>query len=764
MLSRGACVPATAGTSEGGGRASTSSAVYSPRANASFAGIPGTDDPCRTGRPTGDIDGHVIIGTERNDILVGTPHRDLIYAGPGNDVIFGGGGADIICAGGGDDIVHGDRKSPRERGDTRLDGNDYIDAGPGRDTVYGNGGDDIIHGGTGGDELHGNEGDDRIFGDLLDDYLYGEEGDDLLVGGHGIDRMYGNEGDDWLRGDTNRDVMHGGAGTDTVSFMTATPPGQVLNQAYLNDFLIGNEHLEMTGVMPGTVDAEGHTVAHPDWGREIHFTPSFAVPLSAPGVGSARGVVVVNRPRVDAVGGVTHENTAFGVAVGDGGPEELRGVEIVYGSPFDDHILVGPETLVVFAEQGDDLIETAGPTLVHGGGGADTCQATTCEGCAPTPCVVIPSDAPPRDGSVYVYLTSSVRDLGLIVLGGPNGDDLSIAMAQGDITVTANDGAPITAGPGCVAGDRVSEVRCGLAEAELRFITAFGDGGNDHIALVGGGFPRDMTATIDGGTGDDVLEGHGGADILFPGPDGVDSLFGNAGDDALISVGDGADTMYGGPGNDQLVSNDPCGGHSFYGGPGWDVGGFARVGTSFSGVVDQCRERIHARIGGQAYQPFYCTPSRGTYLSDSIEVLEGAGGSDVLIGNGQDNTLWGWGGDDILRGQGGDDVMEGHAGDDWIFGSRGRDHLRGGSGFDHLMAAETTRERDPELSCGAGGGRIESSDMTDPNANGCGEPSGDAGAWRDICCLPPHPDRMDHQTEWDRVCAASSDEGDRLAD
>ncbi|MGE0790611.1 MAG: calcium-binding protein [Sandaracinaceae bacterium] len=741
VLGRAGCVDATGFDSNDGG-----TATFSTLAHASAGRLPGvgaSDDPCAQRPPAtvrhgssadeilrGGSHGDVIYGGPGDDTIYGGPGDDIIFGGPGDDVIYGGGGNDILCGEAGDDVIHGDRATATQLADNQ--GEDYIDAGPGRDVAWGNGGDDVIHGGTGGDELHGNEGDDELYGDLLDDTMFGEGGDDLLVGGHGIDRMYGGEGNDWLRGDTNRDVIQGGAGYDTASFMTATPPGQPLTQENIDDFLIGRDP------ETGELDPERATLPRELWGTAVALDPPFAAGLIA------EGVVVVNQPTVNGV------LTPFGRAVGDGSPEELRGIETIVGSAFADLIVAGPGTPFVFAELGDDTVITTGPTVVSGGGGNDTCT--------PLPCA--PEEEPPARGSdVYVALATPERDPGLVVLGTTGDDHLDIWMDDGVVMVRSTDRRNITPGFGCRVGLSPWVVECAVGPVRLGWVMAYGDDGNDRISLEQGGFPHDLTATIDGGEGDDVLRGHDGQDILFTGGRvGRDELWGLEGDDALLSLGPGvlggadADRMYGGPGHDQLVANYPCGGHSMHGGDGWDVGGFARVGTSFSDPTERCRQRIHARIGGRAYQPFFCPMGQGTDLANDIEVLEGAGGNDVLIGNGNDNTIWGWGGNDVLRGLSGDDVLESHDGDDWLFGGSGHDSLRGGHGFDRIHAADG--EADKQIDCGADGGRIENADPSDPNGHACATAAWDGSEpWRDVCC--PTDPSQERSEAWDRVCEAS---------
>jgi Ca2+-binding RTX toxin-like protein len=389
-----------------------------------------------------------------------------------------------------------------------------------------------------------------------------------------------------------------------------------------------------------------------------------------------------------------------GWASGDGYREALAGVETIIGSAFDDALLGGAR---LEGGYGDDRLE--GAPALEGGPGDDTCGASPCADGEP---------ATPGDRAL-VFLAPHPRDLGLAAIGSAGDDALVILLEGGVAVVRSENGAPLDAGHGCTSSADGLAARCVLT-AELRYVVGYGGDGADRLRLEGA-FPRDLSVTLDGGSGDDVLTGHRGEDILFAGASGLDTLEGLGGDDALLSESTDADTMRAGGGNDQLVANYPCGGHLFEGGGGIDVGGFARVGTSFDTAAERHRQRIHAQLGHRAYQPAFCARDAGTRLGDDIEILEGAGGDDELIGNDADNTLWGWGGDDVMRGLGGDDTIEGHQGNDQLYGGAGRDRLRGGAGYDVLYASDG--ERDPELSCGGDRGRVASRDPIDPGAEAC---------------------------------------------
>ena len=80
------------------------------------------------------------------------------------------------------------------------------------------------------------------------------------------------------------------------------------------------------------------------------------------------------------------------------------------------------------------------------------------------------------------------------------------------------------------------------------------DGGSGNDLLTGGG-GRNL---ILGGTGNDVLHGAAGDDVLLGG-DGNDDLFGGSGNDVLVG-GNGNDVLFGGTGRDVLIGSqdDDC--------------------------------------------------------------------------------------------------------------------------------------------------------------------------------------------------------------
>lgn len=535
-------------------------------------------------------------------------------------------GADVIFGTNGDDQIFG------LGGDDLIcafGGDDYIDGGDGRDLIYAGDGNDIVHGRGGSDRIYGGPGDDVLFGDILDDKLFGEEGDDVLIGGHGTDRLDGGPGADFLRGDTGNDMFVGGDGYDVASFITALPPGQV-------EFKDDGTPSPFTGML---------------------------IDLSAPCKGVAEG----------------------GCANGDGGNEELHGVDEIVGSVF------------------KDRIRSDGRKVTGGFGDDDIAGAT-----GPAPGPATPGSTVYIEGAV---MQGKLVDVGVVVLGSTGNDDLEIVGNDSVVNVISRNAVPLAAGAGCVAqpGNRV---RCDVGTliamqphraSPFHYVVAYGDAGDDTIELTGD-FPREFETHVSGGPGSDHLIGSKGQDVLFTGPDGEDWLEGRDGDDALLSEShhtdawkdgnrpevadyhDGADTLDAGPGDDQLVCDYVCGGHRYIGGPGHDIAGFARSGN----------HPIHAQLGGpiaarnktewwgKAANMDLCGGKQAAWttmrtgVAADLEVLEASDGADVLFGDDRPNTIWGRGGGDRIKSFGGYDEVLGADGNDTIDGGGDRNYIEYG--------------------------------------------------------------------------------------
>ena len=228
---------------------------------------------------------------------------------------------------------------------------------------------------------------------------------------------------------------------------------------------------------------------------------------------------------------------------------------------------------------------------------------------------------------------------------------------------------------------------------------------------------RERRSALDGGRGNDRLQGSPTGDVLIAGGPGAevrplatdrDILIGGDGDDALFSR-PGGDVLDAGPGTDQLAVDVPCG-HFLDGGPGpSDIAGF-EPGEPWN------QKQSHApglilKIGGTTdYREKTCEEKGRITLAN--EILEGSQMHDILIGSN--------GSDGLIIGSTGNDVINGRGGNDGIRGEDGRDILLGGGGNDRIDAADVTAAtKDRRIDCGPGGGRAKL-DRKDPQPVRCG--------------------------------------------
>ena len=515
-------------------------------------------------------------------------------------------------------------------------GGEIVRGGPGDDILLGSGrsqrifaggGNDRVCAGGGNDIVHGQGDDDVVHGDGRGDRLFGDAGSDRLFGDILDDRLFGGGGPDLLVGGHGVDRMFGGAG---------------------DDLLRGGTNLDCF------------------YGQAGANTASFATATPPGPPGSAAAGV-----RVDLAaptrGGCPRRGT--GRADGDGDGEALSEIQFVIGSAFGDEIRGLPGT-GADAGLGDDTCTGFAAGATAGCGGGDEKPPGTFAR------VLEPVTAAPADPGIVVRASEGVPS-----------ETIRISGAGSSAAVEAA-GDPLVAGAGCSA-----QGVCTPAAAPLGYALVYGGDGADAIEI-GEGLPPDITVDADGGPGEDSLSGSDSlGEVLFGGDfPGADLLDGGGGGDALISEGgdpgSGPDSLSGGADDDQLVTDYPCAGHTFSGGPGFDIAGFARSAVA-----------IRARMGGVAtLANGSCPGGRPTSIRLDHEVLEGTTRADRLIGSARSETIWGRDAADVVIGRGGADRLEGFSGRDLIDARDGR--------------------RDRAIDCGSGPDRARF-DRVDPRPRKC---------------------------------------------
>ncbi len=298
------------------------------------------------------------------------------------------------------------------------------------------------------------------------------------------------------------------------------------------------------------------------------------------------------------------------------------------------------------------------------------------------------------DEPVMLAATATFANGTLTVFGDALANALAVGRDAAGLLLVNGGGVPVAGGPPTVANTTL--------------IQAFGQGGDDTLALdeANGPLPRANlfggagNDGIDGGSagdqlfgqlGNDTLHGHGGADFLFGGSEN-DRLLGGAGDDQL----------YGESGDDRLVWNDGDGSDLFEGGAGIDIGEINGGDAAEHFTVTANGERVRIdrldpapmaidagtmetlvlNLGG-GDDRFSATGNLAALVQLSVD--GGAGNDTILGGNGTDVLIGGDGDDSIDGNQGNDSIYLG-AGDDrftWSPGD-GSDVIEGGSGGDSM--------------------------------------------------------------------------------
>ncbi|WP_445505332.1 hypothetical protein [Microvirga sp. G4-2] len=414
---------------------------------------------------------------------------------------------------------------------------------------------------------------------------------------------------------------------------------------------------------------------------------------------------------LDVTGTLTHSNNLTGGHLSDtltGGNMDDR----VDGADGDD-LLVGGAGLDVIrggagadtldgGSEADLLIGGDGADHLVGGVGTDTASYQDADAGVTadlgTPSNNVGDAAGDTYDSIEVLLGSAYDDL----LRGDTADNI-LSGSEGNDTLEGGVGADTLDGG---YGDDTASYTHAASGIVLDLSDASrntGEAQNDVLIgienVVGTDFAdilmgNSSSNRLDGGAGDDVLEGRWGwgYDTLVGGAgsdtasyeneaygvtadltnvigasdyvysqsvfDGVENLRGSAFDDTLRGDG-GANLLEGQAGDDVLEGRG--GGDLLVGSAGSDT---ASYGSAADGVVADLADAT--RNTGEAAGDSY----------DSIENLTGSTYDDDLRGDARANVLSGGAGDDTL--QGGD-------GNDTLIGDEGADLLEGGDGADHFV-------------------------------------------------------------------------------
>ena len=325
------------------------------------------------------------------------------------------------------------------------------------------------------------------------------------------------------------------------------------------------------------------------------------------------------------------------------------------------------------------------------------------------------------------HFTLSLEQLGERIVGsagraevvtGTSGDDVLIAMADGDTLVGGAGNDILVAGPGAttmqggsganiyvmrddsgpvhVQGFQAGIDRVDLSdwpmlrnEGQISFVTTANGARieyRDHVVhitsadglpltindVLGQGFhwPDRIPVLIQSETLEpgQMIIGTDGDDELF-GTMGDDTIRGLAGDDLIDAVGgnnrivggSGNNTIYGGSGNDSIF------------GQGGDNLIFAGGGNNFI-------------RGGSGNNTIHGGEGNDTIFGQGgDDLIRAGGGNNFIRGGNGNNTIHGGDGDDTIRGERGDDLIYAGGGNNRIVGGHGNNTIHGGEGNDTIF-------------------------------------------------------------------------------
>lgn len=452
-------------------------------------------------------------------------------------------------------------------------------------------------------------GNDTVWGDGGNDSIEGGDGNDFLHGGDGDDLISDAEGLDLIWGDAGNDTINAGSGSDQVFGGEG------------NDLLFGGLGLD-------AIDGGA--------GNDVIYGDSGAIQVS-----------IVNGVPVEVM--------------------DVNGdADVIAGGLGNDLMFGGGGADIIDGGEGDDLIYGGlGNDLMAGGFGNDRFV---------------------MDASDLGFLNSMDGGMGHDVVdysasagagAGTGPDRLGIDI---DLNPIAPALAPVPAPPAPdlflsieeVIGSRYNDNIRGGANLPLQLGTLNDEFGIEiNFGTVAFPLFRTGTVTIDGGLGNDTIEGGDGTGLWLPqgngsyayegwalNPDGVNYTYVGG-----IWGGETWDPTTAGPGMDVLT-----------GGDGVDTISYRSATSTASTAVDVVGPPTPNLTGvtvSLAIAEAQNTINAGWDFLSGFENVLGSGFDDTITGNDVANVLDGGLGNDTLNGGGGNDTLVGGLGNDILQGAAG---------------------------------------------------------------------------------------------
>ena len=497
--------------------------------------------------------------------------------------------------------------------------------------------------------IKGEGGDDKLYGQGWNDTMYGGDGNDLIEGGSGNDTLIGGKGDDTLNGDMGDDVYiyNKGDGADTIidrsgkdkikfgegikkEDLSATIQGD----GYIKDFVIffknsPNDSIILKNIVNGNrIDA---TIL-----KTLEFANGDKIDI--------RGIeklFIIGTDRDETIRGLEDLNS---ILVGKDGNDEL------YGQKGNDTLIGGTGNDTLNGGYGDDTY------IFNKGDGADTIIDT--------------------GGSDTIKFGEGIskKDLSVKITSGTYSDtkNLTISVKGSNDRIYLND---IFRNRDNITDRLIEKFEFSNGEIlnfeEMKRLSLIGTDENDEI----NGFHKGDKNVIEGGKGDDTLNGGYMADnvFVFNKGDGNDIIEPN-GENNTIKFGESISK------NDVIIKR-----------ANKDEYGREDLIISFKNNTSDSMT-IKKVISNDKLNE-ECTINFLEFSNGEIANLDeirrmsliGSNGDDAISGYiGSNNIIEGGAGNDTLEGKEADDTLIGGDGDDKLYGNAGKDTLIGGKGDDLL--------------------------------------------------------------------------------
>jgi len=636
---------------------------------------------------TGAVEDNQLFGLEGDDTLRGAGGADVLKGDEGNDSLYGDAGEDSLFGGIGDDILEGGTENDILFGG---DGGDTLKGDAGDDRLYGEAGNDTLEGGGGNDVLYGGMGTDMLQGGLGDDsYLFGRnDGQNTIIDAAGADEIAFDVSEVsydqlWFTRNVNDLIIEVVGGDTQVTLQNYYTGGTTLRRIVTSSHSLSGDQMDdlvaaMAGSAIGTISdaiTEARAVV---WQDNLFYVDRYVI----------KGTNSTDTLTTDGRIG----NYIFYTYGGYN--------DYATGAAGDDTFYIGTSHTRLYGEEGNDsFVITANNEGSYneffGGTGNDRILGDDADN---TIFVKVLSSIEEIDGGdgynilqIQTGSGSSTLDLRNIEvrnvdkIKGTNHTNTIYGTDQGDV-VEGGIGTDTLYGEG---GNDTFLVNGNSGMDKIYggggFDTILGGVGDDTFRI----YAMDSIEKIDGGAGYNVIMTGGydsfetvdlrGMEVVnihrLEGDNYYDTFYGSSGNDIIDGKG-GADNLYGGDGDDILIGG--AGSDKLYGGAGNDTVDMSTEDASLTATADLSINRI--------------TWSDGSYDTlDSVENIIGSVNSDTITGDANNN---------ILDGHAGDDEIWGGAGNDTLIGGAGTDILHGGLGNDTVDFSREALGRTIDLTTG----------------------------------------------------------------